>query len=102
MADFCELGRRDVHIAHAPVGEDGHGDVVPGLGVKRERAGAKDFDVVGMGSNGENVHGRRGVTDWWIHGFMDSWIGGSESFQSPAQRLDSIDLMRARSLFSTS
>jgi hypothetical protein len=25
MADFCELGRGDVHIAHASVGEDGHG-----------------------------------------------------------------------------
>jgi hypothetical protein len=63
MSDFCELGRRNVHIAHAAIGKDGHGDVVPGPGVERECAGAEDLDVVRVCSDGENVHGRSGSVD---------------------------------------
>ena len=47
------VGRR----ADIAVGRDRHEDLVSRLRVQRERAGALDFDVVGMGADRENVHG---------------------------------------------
>src|SRR5207249_2238454 len=104
VSDFCELGRRNVHIAYAAIGEDGHGDVVPGLGVERERAGAENLDVVRVCSDGEDVHGKSGLVDRWMDGFLDGWIYegvGGESRQPPVPRLASIDVISARSLFTS-
>src|SRR2546430_16526195 len=57
ISDSCELGWRNVHIAHAAIGKNGHSNVVLGLSVECERAGAESLEVVWMGSDGEDIHG---------------------------------------------
>ena len=68
ISDYCEPGRRNVQIAHAAIGKDGQGDVMPGLGVERERAGAENLDVVWMSSDGEDIHG---LVDRWMVGLVE-------------------------------
>jgi hypothetical protein len=49
-------GGRNVQVPHIARGKDGEGDFVAAQREARQRAGALDFDVIGMSGNGQDFH----------------------------------------------
>ena len=56
LADASQFRRRDFQVAHVTTGKHGQGDGMSALGVTRQRAGAQQFNVVGMSPYCEDVH----------------------------------------------